>query len=199
MATAAYPLRRTASHAAAGARPAPAQQAPRQQYLELRADVHRKLLNRLNLEALAHADRAARRGGDPHAAGTAARRGVRRRSTWASARRSSPRCVDDVFGLGPLEPLLRDPTISDILVNTHAARLRRAQGPAGARARRRSRTTRTCCASSTASSAASAAAWTTARRWWMRACPTARASTPSFRRWRWTARCCRSAGFRPSG
>jgi len=26
--------------------------------------------------------------------------------------------VDDVFGLGPLEPLLRDPTINDILVNT---------------------------------------------------------------------------------
>src|SRR5213076_2946822 len=27
--------------------------------------------------------------------------------------------LDDVFGLGPLEPLLRDGTISDILVNTH--------------------------------------------------------------------------------
>src|SRR5205814_3441119 len=27
--------------------------------------------------------------------------------------------LDDVFGLGPLEPLLRDPSISDILVNTH--------------------------------------------------------------------------------
>ncbi|HJV96804.1 MAG TPA: CpaF family protein, partial [Albitalea sp.] len=27
--------------------------------------------------------------------------------------------VDDVFGLGPLEPLLRDPSVSDILVNTH--------------------------------------------------------------------------------
>jgi pilus assembly protein CpaF len=26
--------------------------------------------------------------------------------------------LDDVFGLGPLEPLLRDPSISDILVNT---------------------------------------------------------------------------------
>ena len=25
--------------------------------------------------------------------------------------------LDEVFGLGPLEPLLRDPTISDILVN----------------------------------------------------------------------------------
>jgi pilus assembly protein CpaF len=27
--------------------------------------------------------------------------------------------VDEVFGLGPLEPLLRDPSINDILVNTH--------------------------------------------------------------------------------
>ncbi|HKZ42077.1 MAG TPA: hypothetical protein VJ044_14025, partial [Candidatus Hodarchaeales archaeon] len=27
--------------------------------------------------------------------------------------------LDEVLGLGPLEPLLKDPTISDILVNTH--------------------------------------------------------------------------------
>ena len=27
--------------------------------------------------------------------------------------------MDEVFGLGPLEPLLQDPTVSDILVNTH--------------------------------------------------------------------------------
>jgi pilus assembly protein CpaF len=27
--------------------------------------------------------------------------------------------LDEVFGLGPLEPLLADPTVSDILVNTH--------------------------------------------------------------------------------
>jgi len=26
--------------------------------------------------------------------------------------------LDEVFGLGPLEPLLQDPTVSDILVNT---------------------------------------------------------------------------------
>ena len=26
--------------------------------------------------------------------------------------------MDEVFGLGPLEPLLQDPTVSDILVNT---------------------------------------------------------------------------------
>jgi pilus assembly protein CpaF len=29
--------------------------------------------------------------------------------------------LDEVLGLGPLEPLLKDPTISDILVNTHKA------------------------------------------------------------------------------
>ncbi len=28
--------------------------------------------------------------------------------------------VDEVFGLGPLEPLLKDPTVSDILVNSHS-------------------------------------------------------------------------------
>jgi hypothetical protein len=33
-------------------------QPPRQQYLELKAGVHKKLLNRLNLEALAQSDRA---------------------------------------------------------------------------------------------------------------------------------------------
>ncbi|MBK5098068.1 MAG: CpaF family protein, partial [Gemmatimonadetes bacterium] len=26
--------------------------------------------------------------------------------------------LDEIFGLGPIEPLLQDPTISDILVNT---------------------------------------------------------------------------------
>ncbi len=29
--------------------------------------------------------------------------------------------LDEIFGLGPLEPLLKDPTISDILVNTHSS------------------------------------------------------------------------------
>ncbi|MCA1561240.1 MAG: CpaF family protein, partial [Acidobacteria bacterium] len=35
----------------------PRVEAPRPQYLELKANVHRKLLNRLNLEALASAER----------------------------------------------------------------------------------------------------------------------------------------------
>src|ERR1700683_4693062 len=33
--------------------------------------------------------------------------------------RLSQEVLDEVFGLGPLEPLLADPTVSDILVNTY--------------------------------------------------------------------------------
>jgi len=91
---------------------------PRQPYLELKASVHRKLLNRLNLEALAQSDRAR------------AESEIRTLVGELLAEEGTPlslgerevlfgELLDDVFGLGPLEPLLRDPTISDILVNTH--------------------------------------------------------------------------------
>jgi len=90
----------------------------RQQYLELRASVHRKLLNRLNLEALAQTDRAR------------AETEIRALLSQLLADESTPlslserealfgEVLDDVFGLGPLEPLLRDAGISDILVNTY--------------------------------------------------------------------------------
>ena len=93
-------------------------QPPRQNYLELRANVHRKLLNRLNLETLAQTDR-------PRAEGE-----IRTLLAQLLSEESTPlslseretlyvEVLDDVFGLGPLEPLLRDPTICDILVNTH--------------------------------------------------------------------------------
>jgi pilus assembly protein CpaF len=90
----------------------------RQQYLELRASVHRKLLNRLNLEALANAERSRAEGE------------IRTLLALLLSEESTPislseretlfaEVLDDVFGLGPLEPLLRDPAISDILVNTY--------------------------------------------------------------------------------
>jgi len=90
---------------------------PRQQYLQLRAGVHRKLLNRLNLEALAQADR-------PRAEAE-----IRTLLLELLGEEGTPlslgeretlivEILDDVFGLGPLEPLLHDSTISDILVNT---------------------------------------------------------------------------------
>ncbi len=92
--------------------------AVRAQYLELRANVHRKLLNRLNLEALATADRSR------------AESEIKTLLFELIAEEGTPvslaeremilrDVLDEVFGLGPLEPLLRDPTISDILVNTH--------------------------------------------------------------------------------
>jgi pilus assembly protein CpaF len=98
--------------------PAARPQQFRQQYLELRATVHRKLLNRLNLEALAHVERA-RAEGD-----------IRTLLVQLLAEESTPislteretlfgEVLDDVFGLGPLEPLLRDAEVSDVLVNTH--------------------------------------------------------------------------------
>jgi pilus assembly protein CpaF len=97
----------------AAAKPSP----PRQQYLELRATVHRKLLNRLNLEALAHAERSRAEGeirtllGQLLSEESAPLSLAERENLFAEV-------LDDVFGLGPLEPLLRDPAISDILVNT---------------------------------------------------------------------------------
>src|SRR6186713_494787 len=98
--------------------PAPRPQGPRPQYLELRANVHRKLLNRLNLEALAQTDRSRAEGE------------IRSLLALLLSEESTPisltereslfaEVLDDVFGLGPLEPLLRDPSINDILVNTY--------------------------------------------------------------------------------
>jgi len=99
---------------------APAQrpQGPRPQYLELRANVHRKLLNRLNLEALAQTDRARAEGEIRTLLGQLLTEEptpislTERETLFAEI-------LDDVFGLGPLEPLLRDPTVNDILVNTY--------------------------------------------------------------------------------
>ncbi len=90
----------------------------RPQYIQLKANVHRKLLNRLNLEALASVDRQR------------AETEIRTLVFELMAEEATPvsmaeretilsDILDEVFGLGPLEPLLRDPNINDILVNTY--------------------------------------------------------------------------------
>ncbi len=58
----------------------------------------------------ATADRRGRRGG-PARRG---RRAARRRRVRAPC---SPRCSSEIVGAGPLEPLLRDPAVTDVLVN----------------------------------------------------------------------------------
>src|SRR5687768_14025232 len=98
--------------------PAPKPQGPRPQYLELRANVHRKLLNRLNLEALAQTDRS-RAEGEIRALLSQLLTEEATPISLSERETLFAEILDDVFGLGPLEPLLRDPSINDILVNTY--------------------------------------------------------------------------------
>jgi pilus assembly protein CpaF len=88
----------------------------RSEYQQVKADLHRKILDRLDLEKLGRT------------VGDTARDEVLLliRNTvnseavplsFAERERLSREILDEIFGLGPLEPLLKDPTISDILVN----------------------------------------------------------------------------------
>ena len=92
--------------------------ARRAQYLEVRGSVHRKLLTKLNLEKLATAERSRVEAEIRALVSTLiAESGVPLSVTERDAILGD--VIDEVFGFGPLEPLLRDKTISDILVNTH--------------------------------------------------------------------------------
>jgi pilus assembly protein CpaF len=88
----------------------------RSEYQQVKADLHRKILDRLDLEKLGRTT------------GDSAREEVLiliRNSvnseavplSFAEREQLSREILDEIFGLGPLEPLLKDPTISDILVN----------------------------------------------------------------------------------
>jgi len=90
----------------------------RSEYQQVKSDLHRKILDRLDLEKLGRA------------AGDSARDEVLaiiRTSvnseavplSFAERERLAREILDEIFGLGPLEPLLKDPTVSDILVNRY--------------------------------------------------------------------------------
>src|SRR4051812_8781103 len=87
------------------------------QYQELKFSIHRKLLDRINLEAVYAMP------------GDRVRQEIRPSIAKLVNEEKTPlslvekdalieEVLDEVFGLGPLEPLLRDKTISDILVTT---------------------------------------------------------------------------------
>jgi len=87
------------------------------EYQELKFTLHRKLLDRINLEALSSM------------AGERVRTEIRAAVAKLVDEEKTPlslvekdrvieEILDEVFGLGPLEPLLQDPTVSDILVTT---------------------------------------------------------------------------------
>jgi pilus assembly protein CpaF len=88
------------------------------EYQELKFRLHRRLLDKINLEALASIDNEKVRVEVRNALMSL----MDEESTLLSSLERQQICeevLDEVFGLGPLEPLLLDSTISDILVNTH--------------------------------------------------------------------------------
>ncbi|MGA8540520.1 MAG: CpaF family protein [Terriglobales bacterium] len=85
-------------------------------YQQVKADLHRKILDRLDLEKLG------RTSGDSAREEVLVliRSSVNSEAvplSFAEREQLSREILDEIFGLGPLEPLLKDPTISDILVN----------------------------------------------------------------------------------
>jgi len=89
---------------------------PQPEYQQLKFTLHRKLLDKINLEALAMIDNQRVRG-EVRQALIALIDGEPTLLSSVEKQQICDEVLDEVFGLGPLEPLLVDPTISDILVN----------------------------------------------------------------------------------
>jgi pilus assembly protein CpaF len=86
------------------------------EYQALKFTLHRKLLDRINLDALAGIDNDQIRGEVQSAVLTLVEEEPNL-LTASEKQQISGEVLHEVFGLGPLEPLLQDPGISDILVN----------------------------------------------------------------------------------
>jgi pilus assembly protein CpaF len=89
--------------------------------------------------------------------------------------------LDETFGLGPLEPLLRDPHVTDILVNgAKTVYVERTGGWSGPVVFNDEKHLLQIVQRIVGGSAGG---WTRPARWWTPGCPTAAASTRSSRRW----------------
>jgi pilus assembly protein CpaF len=86
---------------------------------QIKSAVHRELIKRLDLERLG--DFSQTRTGQQQLFSLIQQLLTEQGIPLSSAERDklAQEVVDEVFGLGPLEPLLKDPTVSDILVNTY--------------------------------------------------------------------------------
>jgi pilus assembly protein CpaF len=82
--------------------------------------IHRKLIQRMDLD---HVVQLGREGVRKEVTEIVEKLAAEENTpmTFQERERLSLEVLDEVFGLGPLEPLLHDHTISDILVNTHSS------------------------------------------------------------------------------
>src|SRR3989454_9128463 len=84
----------------------------------VKAAIHRKLIQKLNLDKITEANRDdVRREVSQIIEGIV--HGESAPMNLQERERLVQEVLDEVFGLGPLEPLLADPTVTDILVNTY--------------------------------------------------------------------------------
>jgi pilus assembly protein CpaF len=90
----------------------------RSEYQQVKADLHRKILDRLDLEKLGRTPNDTAR----DEVLLLIRNTINSEAvplSFAERERLAREILDEIFGLGPLEPLLKDHTISDILVNRY--------------------------------------------------------------------------------
>ncbi len=90
----------------------------RGEYQQVKADLHRKILDRLDLEKLGRSQGDSARDEVLVVIRNAVNAEVVPLS-FAEREKLSREILDEIFGLGPLEPLLKDHTVSDILVNRY--------------------------------------------------------------------------------
>jgi pilus assembly protein CpaF len=96
----------------------PAQDDELSRWLDLKTRLHERLLEELNLAAIEKVAKADLR----REVATIVNELLTTEGTALNAKEFGvliEELLDEVLGLGPLEPLLKDPTITDILVNTH--------------------------------------------------------------------------------
>ena len=102
-----------------GASASPAALRTADRYFELKSEIHKKLLGVLNYERLSSIPKERVRA----EIGRVVERLLEEERvpmTTAEQNRIVEEVLDEVLGLGPLEPLLKEPSISDILVNGYA-------------------------------------------------------------------------------
>src|SRR5262245_50353738 len=89
---------------------------PEERFLRFKKELHQKLIANMDLSAIGSMNEEQLRLEVPRAAEELTRQSSGLLNL-AERERLVSEVMDETFGLGPLEPLMRDPAITDILVN----------------------------------------------------------------------------------